>query len=138
MAVYGVGSRYGTRDVTSEFLNHGLACVGWSEEDAPPLYNMLRHIKIGDLIYIKSNSQGRLVIKAAGIVLSNVVASHEGADLGGCIQVRWIWNGWDSVGRVDDKLNVRSNTLFEELNPDVQTRVVNHLLSAIPNSSTQA
>ena len=42
-------------DVTNEFLSRGIACVGWNESVTPALYNMMAHIKVGDIIYIKSH-----------------------------------------------------------------------------------
>ena len=45
MAIYGFGAMFGgDTDVTDEFLQQGMACVGWSEQDAPPLFDMLRNI----------------------------------------------------------------------------------------------
>ena len=56
MAIYGIGASYrGTQDVSQDFLNVGLACVGHNEKDAPPLHTILKHFKIGDIVYIKAH-----------------------------------------------------------------------------------
>jgi hypothetical protein len=49
MAIFGIGATY-EEDVSPEFINKGVACVGWNEKKAQPLHNLLRHIKIGDII----------------------------------------------------------------------------------------
>jgi len=38
-----------------------------------------------------------------------------------------------TVGKVSDKFNVRSNTLYEEYNPELQKRVVDKVISALSN-----
>ena len=136
MAIFGVGAYYEKeKDVTSLFLANKVACIGWNYNEAPSLHKLMRHIKVGDIIYIKSYpfKQG-LKIKAIGIVLDDKV--HRLERVGeACLRVRWIWNGNEVVGKVDDKYNVRKITLYEETNPDVQRRVLDLLLSRL-NSQT--
>jgi len=48
------GATYEREDVSNRFVAAGAACVGWSETQAPPLHNILRHIKIGDIVFLKS------------------------------------------------------------------------------------
>jgi hypothetical protein len=55
MAIYGIGASYSQEDVSQEFIRKGLAYVGWSEADAPPLHAVLRHFKVGDVVYIKAH-----------------------------------------------------------------------------------
>ena len=69
MAIFGFGATYDREDVSARFVAAGVACVGWSETDAPPLHNILHHIKIGDIAFLKSFApQIGLTIKAVGIV----------------------------------------------------------------------
>jgi hypothetical protein len=84
MAIFGVGAYYDNkRDVTEDFIQQGIACVGWPEEDAPALYSLLRRVQTGDVIYIKAHPPGReLIVKAVGIVTDDLVRNY--ADLAGC------------------------------------------------------
>lgn len=113
--------------MTDEFLAEEVACVGWDKADAPALHNMFAHIKIGDVIYLKSHPAGLgLTIKAVGIVVHDQVTS---SGLGECLKVKWIWVGKKELGKIKDKYNVRNNTMYEEHNPVIQKTVVNLLLS---------
>lgn len=53
MAIFGLGAYY-QEDVTNEFVSNDIACVGWDRADAPALHKTMAHIKVGDVIYIKS------------------------------------------------------------------------------------
>lgn len=139
MAIYGFGAMFGGKtDVTDDFLRQGMACVGWSEQDAPPLFDMLRNIGNGDLVFIKSfNPQVGLIIKAVGVVADRTIRQFpvQGHPRHG-ITVRWVWQGHDPVAKIDDKYPVRSVTLFQEHTPSVQARIIAHLLSAVaPNQA---
>ncbi len=128
MAIFGLGAYY-DKDVTSKFLLNNVACIGWSYEDAPSLHKVMRHIKVGDIIYIKSYplAQG-LEIKAIGIVLDDNVFPLK--DVGeACLKVKWIWEGSEVIGKIDDKYYVKRLTIYEEFNPDVQKKVVDLLTS---------
>ena len=127
MAIYGLGAYY-QQDVTSEFLSNEIACVGWDITDAPALCNMMAHIKVGDIIYIKSHpiDQG-LIIKAVGVVVDDEDISTSLGEV--CLRVKWIWVGRKELGKIRDKYNVRNNTLYEEHNPSVQRVVVGLLTS---------
>ena len=129
MAIFGFGATYDREDVSGRFVAAGVACVGWSETDAPPLHNILHHIKIGDIAFLKSFApQIGLTIKAVGIVTGREPQEIE--HLGRGVAVRWVWQGEERVGLLEDKYPVRSITLYEEYNPTVQERVIELLLSA--------
>ena len=70
MAVFGIGA-YFDEDVSSDFITEECACIGYGKSEANSLYEMLRRIKKGDIIYIKSYSiTGSIVlIKAIGYVI---------------------------------------------------------------------
>jgi hypothetical protein len=128
MAIFGIGAYY-DRDVSADFLEHGCACVGWAEADAPPAHAILRHLRAGDIIFIKSFTPNEgLIIKAVGLVREGRVRSF--SDLGDGVPVRWVWNGEERVGRLDDKWPVRTVTIYEEYHPEVQTRVMDLLLGS--------
>lgn len=132
MAIYGIGAYYSdTDDVSADFLKRGFACVGWDYDDAPSLHKILKFIKTGDLIYIKSHPPGKsLFIKAVGIVKNDNILSDK--KLGACLPIEWIWEGWEELTE-NDRYNVRNNTLYEEVNPDIQAKVIQLLLSKINN-----
>jgi hypothetical protein len=141
MAIYGFGAMFGgDTDVSGDFFQQDMACVGWSEHDAPPLFDILGNIGNGDLVFIKSfNPQIGLTIKAVGIVTDRTIQQYtvQGHARNG-VSVRWVWRGSDPVGKIDDRYPVRSVTLFQEHTPSVQARVIGHLLAAIaPNQSLQ-
>ncbi len=122
MAIYG-----DKEDVSPKFISKERACVGWDFKDAPSLHKLLKHIKVGDLIYIKSHppTEG-LIIKAVGIVVDDKVLKDE--NLGVCLKVEWVWQGYEVIGKLDDKYNIRNITLYEEFNPDIQNKVIELLL----------
>ena len=130
MAIYGIGASYDNTDVSPQFIKKGLACVGWDEKKAQPLHSILRHLKIGDIVYIKSHPPSvGLIIKAVGIVTSDKPKTVK--HLGTGMPVKWIWTGEERLGQFDDKYPVRNITLYEEFSQEVQKRVLKLLLSTI-------
>ena len=122
MSIFGVGAFY-DEDVSEKFIEDSVICVGWGARDAPSLHNLLHSMKAGDVVYIKSfTPKAGLTIKAIGLLRSGGVVKH--AALGASRGVLWLWTGNEKVGKLDDKLNVRSNTLYEEFNPVIQDMVV--------------
>jgi hypothetical protein len=128
MAIYAFGASYGgIKDVSGDFIQKGVACVGWSRKDAPALHTILKHIKTGDIIYLKSHPPSiGLIIKAVGIVVGNEVKNYAG--LGAGIRVRWVWTGADRLGQIQDRYPVRNLTLYEEFDYNVQTKIIEHFL----------
>ena len=128
MAIFGIGAHYDS-DVSEDFLKRGCACVGWQEDEAPPAHGILRHLRTGDIIFIKSFApQVGLTIKAVGLVLEGKVRDYP--DLGSGVPVRWVWTGGEErIGKLDDKWPVRSVTIHEEHHPRVQAKVLELLLS---------
>ena len=99
MAIFGFGASYEREDVSGRFIEAGAACIGWSEADAPPLHNSLRHIKISDVVFLKSFApQVGLTIKAVGVVTGR--EPREVEDLGCGVAVRWVWRGEERIARV--------------------------------------
>lgn len=128
MAIYGIGASYSKRDVSGQFIKKGLACIGWREKEAQPLFAILRHFKIGDIVYIKAHPpQVGLIIKAIGIVVSD--NCKETTMLGKGIPIEWVWTGEERLGKFDDKYPVRNITLYEEFNLRVQKKIIQLLLS---------
>lgn len=108
MSIHGFGATYGgVNDVSSYFLELGVACSGWKQSspptaddsppngDAPFIEAALRAIKTGDIVFIKSFSPREgLRIKGVGIVTDarphavNTAAGYP-ADLGTGVKVLW-------------------------------------------------
>jgi hypothetical protein len=135
MAIYGIGANYGgDTDVSPQFIKRGVAYLGWDEQRAQPLHAILRHFKIGDIVYIKSHPPSvGLIIKAVGIVVSDEPKTHP--KLGTGIPVKWLWTGEERLGQLDDKYPVRNITLYEEFNRKIQTRVLKLMLSRLQDDS---
>lgn len=137
MAIYGIGAMYdGTDDMTETFLSKGGAYLGWRDQEAPYAHQLLRRIGVGDVIYIKSYSpQTGLYIKAVGMVMEPAEPVHDD-DLGTRLGVDWRWvaDPLDEpllIGKVEDKADfMRRGSLYEEMNPTLQRRIVGLLLGA--------
>lgn len=126
MAIFGIGAHY-ENDVSGDFLKHKCACVGWQEEHAPPAHDILRHVRTGDIMFIKSFAPHvGLTIKAVGVVTEGRTRPYQ--NLGTGVPVRWVWTGEERLGKLDDKWPVRSVTIFEEHHPIVHARVIELLL----------
>lgn len=128
MAIFGLGANYEGEDMTAAFLENGVACIGWSYDDAPSLHQIMRSIKVGDIVYLKSHPPSvGLIVKAVGLVHDSAVVSSDHGQA--CVRVNWRWQGPAlTVGHIHDAYNVRNNTLYEEWNPDVRNRILNLLL----------
>ena len=62
-------------------------------------------------------------MKGVGIVIDNTLQQIE--NLGTGVSMRWVWSGYENIGKIDDKYNVRNNTLYEEFNKTVQNYILN-------------
>lgn len=136
MAIYGIGAFQGqSRDVTQDFISRGIAGTDWPEADAPSIHTLLRHMKLGDVIYIKSfvRNVPELRIKAVGIVTDNRLRNRAG--VGRTLSVRWVWRDPENPHRVadpgDPTFNTRSQTLYEEHNPIIARAVLRLLLARL-------
>jgi hypothetical protein len=132
MAVYGIGAMYeGTEDQTNKFLELGIACVGWSDADAPAAHAQMRSVKAGDVFFIKSYAPtAGLHIKAVGIVTDPNFRKITDA-LGWGVSVRWytIPGGRIVIGPVADHSDyLRRGTLYEEFNLKVIRKVLDVLV----------
>jgi len=136
MAVYGIGAYY-DEDVSSDFVNKECACIGYDKTDASSLYEMLRRIKKGDIIYIKSYnfSNSTVVIKAIGYVIGrnikefNFPNSTDSMGFGRKILWKRVFEeneDWIRVPLADEdkKNNVYNNTLYEEYSDTVINKIL--------------
>ena len=129
MAIFGFGAFFNHKeDVSEQFIDGNCACVGWSEEEAPPAHNILRLVRTGDIVFIKAfiPRGGSIMIKAVGIVTEGKVRNYS---LGDGVPVKWVWTGKECIGKLDDKWPVRGVTIYEEHHPVVQEKIIELLLS---------
>ncbi|MDF2590901.1 MAG: hypothetical protein K0S75_367 [Clostridia bacterium] len=126
MSIHGIGAYYDD-DVSSSFITESCACIGYGKSEASSLYEMLRRIKIGDIIYIKSYqpTTHTVFIKAIGFVTGknvkeyNFPGSNESMGYGRKVSWKRIYTTKDEWIRIqlpqeDMKNNVYNNTLYEE------------------------
>jgi hypothetical protein len=130
MAIFGVGAHWDGRDKTNDFIHHNVAVIGWEEKDAPGLHQIMRHMKVGDIVYLKSIylPKRQLILKAIGIILDNEMLetadlqSFTGGNLGR--NVGYIWEGKKDFPFPDDKEPVQTFTVYEEHNIGIQSRIL--------------
>lgn len=129
--IYGIDANWKGEDVSEQFLERGIAGVGWRREDNPALRPLLTRMQVGDVIYINSYPPGEgLIIKGVGFLRTSEIFADE--ELGGAFRrVAWFWRGYEHISVVGDCLNGhRHNALYEEVDPEVQLRVLALLLHA--------
>lgn len=83
MAIWGMGANFSIKDnQLDNFIRENFVCIGWSEQEQPKYYELMKKIKIGDIIYIKSFyiTTNPMKIKAIGVVTDTFKNSnsHQG------------------------------------------------------------
>lgn len=137
MAVFGIGAYYDDEDVSDAFVTQKCACIGYGKTEASSLYEMLRRIKKGDIIYIKSYSiqKNAVVIKAIGYVIGRSIEeyffpnSQESMGYGREVLWKSVYKENEDWIRVplpqeDKKNNVYNNTLYEEYSDTVINKLL--------------
>ena len=143
MAIYGAGSNWDGTEIRERLFDNNNYVIGWDIVNAEDLYTLISSIKVGDIIYLKSNRPGSLNIriKGIGIVTKSLMQTlfENEIDLSNMrsnfeLPVNWISteNRTISIPNDTGKLtNVRAATLYEEYLPFVQTEILNTLFSHI-------
>lgn len=118
MAVWGIGASWDGRDVSKDFIERGVAAIGYSEENKATFHNLMRErTKIGDLIFIKAkyNENGQMHIKAIGIISDNNLCKENGFEGHDGIKVRWIKDLTNCKAIIDSPPEYGStHTMYEE------------------------
>ena len=136
MSFIGIGATYGaTRDVSSDFVSRGVACIGFEPAEAPFTHGQMATLKAGDIIFIKSFPPHLgLYVKAVGVVTDSKLKPVTGLGYG--VDVRWVWHAPDNpilLGKLDDRGDhVRRGTFYEEVGPGVQQVILDLLLGSPP------
>lgn len=137
MAIYGIGAFYG-HDVSGYFINNNIIGVGWGAADAPELHQFMRTLKVGDIVYLKACFGGAeyITVKAIGIVKdSTVIGSGVFQNTEIARNVIWKDKTTFSIPRpgckihqnLSEKLNHRSNTIYEEFHEYVQSIILSKI-----------
>ncbi len=143
MAIFGAGSKWEEDEMKNEFFKNENYVIGWNIKDAEDLYNLISTMKIGDLIYLKSNKPGSLDIriKGIGIVKNSLIGGLFEKEENLSVRknnfelpVKWIVKTESkiTIPKNTAKLtNVRSATLYEENLPFVQKEILEKIINEI-------
>ena len=143
MAIFGAGSNWSGTEIRQRLFDNNYYLIGWDIADAEDLYTLISSIKVGDIIYLKSNRPGSLDlrIKAIGIVTQSLMQSFFDNEINlsnrrANFELPVTWIDRDefriSIPEGTGKLtNVRAATLYEECLPYVQTEIINRLMNRI-------
>jgi hypothetical protein len=129
--MFGLGYTYidaqgNSRDMSKLFIDQSVACLGYAEHEAPPIWQDFRRLRIGDFGYLKSHPRGNLLIRAVGYVTDAAIV-HYGDVLGWGVKMRWLWHGTPVAVPYtpeEQKYNVRSIVFYNEPSIMVQSAVV--------------
>jgi hypothetical protein len=144
MAIYGAGSLWGEREMRGKFFKEKKFILGWNDENAKDLYEAIAGLKVGDILYLKSNQPGsrEIRIKGIGVVIKSLMQSildQEFKDLEiGEWEELFVSVDWRSkeefkivIPTDEGKLtNIRAATFYEEYLSYVQQQVLKHLFKA--------
>lgn len=140
--IYGIGAYYDGVWMNEEFINAGVACVGYPAEDHPEIHEHLKDLAIGDIVYQKAfgASSECLTIMGIGVVTDNNVIRRS-EKLGYGVGVDWVYKGDFELKKSmtrDKHRNVRTGTFFREYSPAIQKQVVKILLNPKPYESDES
>ena len=139
MAVYGIGAYYkGRGDVSRESIDNGFCGFGYTEEEQPALYELMRQVSLGDIVYIKAKTpqmQNEIAIKAIGYVVGKELEEDQsGNDLGFGKKVIWKKKYPSPLRiRLDENncmVNTYANTLYREYSPKMIQSVMELLFAS--------
>ena len=126
MAIYGIGAFF-DKDKSKYFISNNLIGIGWSMADAPELFQYIKSLKVGDIVYIKSFSprSHNLIIKGIGIIKDDNIISNTIITCGRNV----IWKNTSNliIAKPQEKNNVRANTLYEEFHPIIQGFILRNI-----------
>ncbi|MGO0308800.1 hypothetical protein ACTL6P_19795 [Endozoicomonas acroporae] len=142
MAIYGVGSKWNEKELKDQFFDENKFILGWNEDRAEDLYSFISALKIGDILYIKSNAPGsrKIKVKGVGVVTKNLFSCISSGELGSesyknwkslFVKVAWISKDAFEI-EIPEKIgkltNIRAATIYEEYLPYVQEMIVDRLI----------
>lgn len=129
MAVWGIGAYFQKDgDITKKCLENGVAVTGFKEDNNPKLFEMMRQIQAGDLIFIKSRFMKNqpLRVKAIGIVKdSEIKPCPEVLGTMG-IEVHWLKDLSNEPEQMEkeDIHDRDTHTLYQEKNEKIIKKII--------------
>lgn len=141
MAIYGAGSKWNDDEMCQTFFRQGRFVLGWNDENAKDLYEAITTLKVGDIIYLKSNAPGsrNVRVKGIGIVSKSFIQNITDGDYRNVAVEAWdslfVTVNWIRreefrivIPEEEGKLtNVRAASFYEEFLPFVQAAILNSL-----------
>ncbi len=143
MAIYGAGSNWDGKEIKQRLFDNNNYLIGWDIVNAEDLYILISSIKVGDIIYLKSNRPGALIVrvKGVGIVTHSLIQTifENKIDLANRranfeLPVNWIYRDEFTLSIPKDtgKLtNIRAATLYEECLPFIHSEILNALFTRL-------
>lgn len=143
MAIYGIGSNWNGYEVKEDSFEKEQIVIGQDKKNANDLYSFISSLKVGDIVYLKSNKPGSrdIRIKAIGIVTKDLVGCITSGECESTnitdweslfIKVKWILKEEFLISIPVDKgklTNIRAATVYEEYLPYVQNEIISHLFN---------
>lgn len=130
MSVWGIGAFFPgeKEDVAKKYIEYGTAVIGYSEEDKPKPFKLLRSIQAGDLIFIKARFMPTqpLKVKAIGIALGSEVSVENGMDGKKGIKVHWIKDFTNDPWIIEKgrEYDGDTRTIYQETNGEIIRQIV--------------
>lgn len=127
MAIFGIDAAYDEEDLSQDFIKANLVGVGHGLDDAPELYQFMRTLKVGDVVYIKSvpRSNSDISVKGIGVIIDDKEVKNRIVSCGRNVQ--WVDTQRFRIPKPKETYNVRKNSLYEEFHPEVQRIILKHL-----------
>ena len=133
MTTYGIGYKYkdNREDVSNQFLNRNIACMGHNPDEYLYYTNLYKEINDEDIIFLKTApwKEQKLRIRAIGIA-TNPQPEQKGT-IGYGIDVNWIKNFENNIKECnnpsDGGWHPRGGSIYKEYNPQI-IKFINDLL----------
>lgn len=118
ISVWGFGFYFGkNRDSKEEFIEQNYVTINYSEDEAPEFIEMMREIKVGDIVYLKSCGirNNTLHICAVGVVTSEMNTDNHR------ISVSWLIDNINKEVAPNKKYRQRVASIYKEYNNEIKT-----------------
>ncbi len=133
VSVWGFGFHFSKiKSKLADFFNNNFICVGYSKDDAPEFIEMMKEIKKGDIVYLKSwQIKGSVLhIKAIGVVTNTFSDTNiYGGD--NKIEVDWKVTNIDETVVANTKYRQRVTSIYKEYNTEISAIIKNLLAESV-------
>jgi len=143
MAIFGAGSKWNEDELKNVFFKDEKFTIGWNEDSAKDLYEAVSLLKVGDIVYLKSNRPGSrdIRVKGIGLVTKSFIQCLQDGEYGKSdisnwnsffIKIKWI-NKVEfkiEIPKNEGRLtNIRAATFYEEYLPYVQKKILEKIIN---------